>query len=133
MSGRSCSSVVNKGQLMNLVAKIQKIDKIEDDPDVKTFPDHWVDTKHEIDGTDTMYVETDFSAFEIGGDCPKLHDEDVVNYYFHTGPNLGAEILSGEMREIARRLTGLYVLIERPGGSVTCTDDVSGAPLDRGL
>ena len=44
-----------------------------------------------------------------------------------------AEQSPGEMREIARRLTGLYALIETPGGSVTCTDDVSGAPLDEGL
>ena len=49
---------------MNLVAKIKKINKSEDDPDDKTPPAHWVDTKHEIDGTDTMYVGTVFSAFD---------------------------------------------------------------------
>ena len=91
---------------MNLMAKIKKIYHIEDELGDKTSPAHWIDTKHEIDSTDIRYVETDFSACEIGGDNPRLHDEDEVNYYFHTGPNLCAEILSGEMREIARRLTG---------------------------
>ena len=112
---------------------IKKIDKIEDDPDDKTFPAHCIDNSHEVDCTDTLYVETDFSSFEMNGDYPRAYNADEVTYYFHTGPNTGANILSGEMREIARRLTGLYALIGRPGGSVTCTDDVSGAPLDEGL
>ena len=51
---------------MNLVAKLKKIDKIEDDPDDKTFPAHWTNTKNEVHGTDTMYVEADFGAFLIG-------------------------------------------------------------------
>ena len=54
-----------------------------------------------------MLEETEFSAFEIGVDDSRLHDKDKVNYCSHTGPNLGAEILSGEMREIAGARTGL--------------------------
>ena len=116
--GKSCSSVDNKGQLMNLVGKTKEIDKIEDDPDDRTFPAHSIDTKHEVDGTDTMQFEISVSAFETDGDDPRAYDEDKMNYYVHTGPNTGAEILSGEMREIARRPTGLSALIERPGGSL---------------
>ena len=70
---------------MNLVGKIKKIDKIEVDPDDKTFPAHWIDTKHEVDGADIMYVETSFSAFEIDGDDPRAYDEDEVDYLFSYG------------------------------------------------
>ena len=66
VSGKSCSSVVDKGQLMNPVGKIKKIDKIEDDPDDKRFQAHWIDTRHEVDGTDTMYAETSFSSLTRG-------------------------------------------------------------------
>ena len=118
---------------MNPVGKIEKIDKIEDDPDDKRFPAQWIDTRHEVDGTDTMYVETSFSACEIGGDGPRVYDEDEVNYYLHTGPNTGAEILSGEMQEIARRLTGfmprLRDKVDRSLAQMTC----QGRPLMKGL
>ena len=56
VSGRSCSSVFDKGQLMNLVAGTKEIYKIEVDLDDKTFPAHWIDTKHEIDGADILHV-----------------------------------------------------------------------------
>ena len=62
-----------------------------------------------------------------------MYDEDDANYYFHTGPNLGAEILAAELQDLSRCLIVLHALSERPEGSVTCTDDVSGAPLDEGL
>ena len=58
---------VDKVHLMNLVAKIEQIDQIGDDPDDKTFLAHWIDTKHEVDGADTMCVETVLSAFVIDG------------------------------------------------------------------
>ena len=59
--------------MMNPVGKIEKIDKIEDDPDDKRFPAHWIDTKHEVDGTDTMFAETSSIAFEIDGDDPRAY------------------------------------------------------------
>ena len=70
------------------------------------FPDHWLDCKHEPDGTAHGYIDTgDDSYREIGE--------------LHSGVNVGAQQLQLELDSI----------IERHSGYVECWDDVSGAPL----
>ena len=72
------------------------------------FPSHWVDNKHEPDGTAKNHLHTEVEV-----------PEESLSY-FHVGKNTGAELLREEMSTI----------YERHYGDAECVDDVSGVPLD---
>ena len=75
-----------------------------------SFPPHWVDSKHEPDGTARTFIGTgDKTTRSVG--------------MLHSGVNDGAEALAREMSS----------LVEKYSGYVECWDDVSGAPLDVAL
>ena len=78
------------------------------------FPAHWLDSKHEPDGTAKDLLADDGSGREI--------EEDRLGY-FRIGANDGEKLLKQEMN----------ALIQRYDGSTECWDDVTNAPLVVGL
>jgi hypothetical protein len=73
-----------------------------------TFPEHWIDSKHEPEGTGRLLMVTD--DVEGKRSCVSVH----------TGFNIGEDTLRREMKTI----------IEKYSGYVECWDDVSIMPLD---
>ena len=78
-------------------------------PDIE-YPAHWVDQKHELDGTARNFIETGESKLRSVGEL-------------FTGENVGAKMLVEEMNSIA----------ERHAGYAECWDDVTGAPMVEAL
>ena len=79
------------------------------------MPRHWLDNKHEPDGTNKSHIETHMSRREVS--C-RLHvDTSVPKLYFKTGANEGAQTLTRLMSSIDQ-------------DQYECDDDMSGSVLD---
>ena len=116
ISGRTCSGNMSVSQLQSLLAVA---DTSQGETSVQIpFPEHWVDDKHERDGTAHMHIDTEDGQ-------PRDNTSSVADRTFHGGVNTGAEALEKAMNDIYQESQYLCAVQE----SNYCTDDVSGAPL----
>ena len=102
-SGKVCTGPSGIGALRSFIGIVSE----QTDVERGKFPDHWVDKKHEPDGTahNHIVIEGNDSYDRLG--------------QFYTGENIGAEKLSGELSALAGKELSEF----------ECYDDVTGAHL----
>ena len=121
LSGRSCSGRLNVTQLKSLLV----VSKVDTSDELQSFPKHWVDDKHERDGTSHMFIDTPDES-ERSGNCTDC----VTGRRLYGGINEGAVLLRDELESICQEDYQLCALQEYSPTEMVCTDDVSGANLD---
>ena len=109
-SGGRDNCIVKPGEYVNTMHGAYPEPASRGSKEYDEFPKHWIDDKHEPDGTARSFIVTPEGEHRTVG-------------MLFTGDNEGAQLLRQEMDSI----------VERHSGYVECWDDVTGAPMQEGL